>query len=117
MKLTELRTNVSEGWFSSKKTVKNATLTPEERKLIKRIFSNSNVDLVMANGEPVFDSNAHAFHGRARLSFYKKGDELRVSVAHHSSNIDAMNPSVASAFHTDHAATEDELERIKRDIS
>ena len=104
--------------FSKKRKEEKAdALTPEERKLIKRIFPNCNVDMKMSGDRYVFDSNAHAIHGRANLSFYKKGDELRVSVAHYKSESDAIKPTARPLLHTDHVATEDELERIKRDIS
>lgn len=102
--------------FSKKKEEKNEPLTLDERKLIKRYFPDSNAMLKMGNGDYVFDSHAHATHGRAKLSFYKSGDELRVSVAHHKSENDAGNPRASPITHTDHSANEDELKRIKRDV-
>ena len=103
--------------FGKKSVKKNEPLTDEERKLIKRIFPDTNADLKMGDGSYVFNSNAHANHGRASLSFYKNGDELRVSVAHYKDYQDVGNPRAIPITHTDHAASEDELERIKRDIS
>ena len=108
--------NLFELW-GRKQPKKNQPLSDEERKLIKRIFPNSNADMKMpGRDEYVFGSNAHAHHGKARLSFYKDGNELRVSVAHHKSEQDAINPNARPITHTDHAASEDELERIKRDV-
>lgn len=92
-------------------------LTVEERALIMRIFPNSNVDMKTGSGEYLFPCNAHAFHGRAHLSFYKNRGHFRVVVAHHASEKDALDPRVVPITHTDHAATEQELEWIKRDVA
>lgn len=107
-----------EFWGKKVKPKENKPLTAEDRALIKRIFPQTNADMKMpGRDEYVLPQNAHAHHGTARLSFYKDGDELRVSVAHHHSEQDAINPRAIPITHTDHAATEDELERLKRDLS
>lgn len=112
MLLQELK----EGWFAShrKQEEQPNPLTNEERNLIKRLFPNSNVHIKMADGKHVFDKNAHAVYKNLRLSFYKKGDELRVSVAHYRDDDGPGDPKVAPIIHTDHAVSEDELERIQR---
>lgn len=112
MLLEELK----EGWFIGhrKQDQQPTALTDEERERIKRLFPDSNVHLKMASGEHVFDKNAHAIYKNLRLSFYKKGDELRVSVGHYRDHDGPGNPKVSPVTHTDHIASEDELERIQR---
>lgn len=112
MLLQELK----EGWFVGhrKQDQEPSPLTSEERDLIKRLFPDSNVHMKMGDGKHVFDKNAHAVYKNLRLSFYKKGDELRVSVGHYRDHDGPGNPKVSPVTHTDHVATEDELERIQR---
>ncbi len=113
MLLKELK----EGWFVGRKKEdakpKSQPLTTEERDLIKRMFPANNVDTKTGTGEYLFDSNAHAVYKNLHLSFYKKGDELRVSVAYYDNHSGPSDPKKSPQFHTDHAVSEDELERIK----
>lgn len=109
MRLHELK----EGWFNKQEKRDAPThLTSEERALIKRLFPQSNVNMKMADGSYVFDSNAHAIHKNLRLTFYKKDGELRVSVQYYRNDDGPSNPNIAPITHTDHQASEDELERI-----
>jgi hypothetical protein len=110
-----LLSDLKESWFGRKEVPKaSSPLTPEERSLIKRLFPDSNVDLKHGTSQHLFDRNAHAVYKNLRLSFYKRGDELRVSVGHYRDDMGPGNPSVSPVTHTDHQATEDELERVQR---
>ena len=108
-----LLSQLKEGWFSKKRPEKEEPrLTEEERALIKRLFPESNADDKMGQ-DYTFPGHVHAVYGNLSLTFYKKEDELRVSVAHHSDIESRINPRSSPITHTDHVATEDELERIK----
>lgn len=104
-------------FLGKKKDEKSSPLTDEERKMIKRIFPECNaLEKRPGRDEWLFPSNAHAVYGTGRLSFYKKGNELRVSVGHYRNNMGPGDPKISPITHTDHAATEDELERLHKEL-
>ena len=111
MLLRELK----EGWFSSKKEHKpvRTPLTDEERQLIQRIFPDTNV-MLKSGDKYLFDDGANATYKNLHLTFYKRDDELKVSVAYYKDHDGPSNPRTSPDFHTDHDVSEDELERIKK---
>ena len=105
---------LSEAMFSKKQKANVRTpLTIEERELIARVFPETNAFDEIRKGEFTFDDGAHAAYKNLYMAFYKRDGELRVSVAHFNNIDDRANPKAPPALRTDHAVSEDELERIK----
>ncbi len=78
-------------------------LTDEQRKLIKKHFKSSNVDLKFGGPDSkyVLELNAHASQGKGRISFRNEEGKLKASVAYHRSKSDVGNPKAIPLTHYD----------------
>jgi hypothetical protein len=101
--------NLNEGLFDlirGKKKVetKMMPLTPDQRGMIQSYFNNSNAGLKFGSGPDskyVLELNAHASHGKGRISFRNESGALKASVAYHKSKSDVGNPKASPLIHYD----------------
>lgn len=82
--------------------LKRADITPEEREMIARAFDfGHNAKLKKASGEYVLPGNVTLNYRRARVNFYKEGDQLMASVGWYSDEDGPGNPKKSPITTTD----------------
>ena len=117
--------NLNEGLFDlirGKKKVetKMIPLTPDQRSMIQAYFNNTNAGLKFGGGPDskyVLELNAHASHGKGRISFRNENGALKASVAYHKSKDDVGNPKAMPITHYDvDLNTEQDFKKLIKEL-
>lgn len=105
MKLKHLHEGLFDLIRGKKKvTTQMMPLTPDQRGMIQAYFNNSNAGLKFGSAPDskyVLELNAHASHGKGRISFRNENGVLKASVAYHKSKDDVGNPKAMPLTHYD----------------
>lgn len=102
MKLTDINEGIFDR-FRKKQEPQMLPLTQEQRNLILQHFRSTNAGLKYGGEDSryVLELNAHANHGRGRISFRNEDGVLKASVAYHGSESDVINPKTRPIVHYD----------------
>ena len=102
MKLTDLHEGIFDR-FRKKPEPQMLPLTQEQRNLIQHYFRSTNAGLRFGGEDSkyVLELNAHANHGRGRISFRNEDGVLKASVGYHGSERDALDPKTSPIGHYD----------------
>jgi hypothetical protein len=95
-------------------------LTPDQRKLIKQNFKNSNVDVKYGgeDSEYVLNFNANVVSGKGRISFRNEDGVLVAAIDHHDTHEDAIDPKVIPTTQYDFTITsEKDMKKLIVDLS
>lgn len=105
----------------AKATPKRMNVTPEQRALIKKVFPETNAEMMWGrkeNDDYVLPDAVHAGHGRGSITFNNVDGNLKAHVAYHTSQSDRINPKARPLTHF--AADingEEDLVKLRKEIS